>query len=212
MAKRKSRRDDDYEYGWGGYFPRSRPIKPADGLQSRSQRGAFAANWWAKRWLNVLEGYGIGSRLQRGRSYGRGGQVLNIEVAPGRVSARVQGSQRTPYQISITIQPLKDDDWERVLDAISQQAIFAAQLLDETMPQEIEQVFEAEVGEVEAPAMTPSPKLDEQMADFWGEAAFEWNAPHIAPPDVNAGVLRRLGPPPEGTAKVLESLYGAMTT
>lgn len=135
MAKRKSR---DYDYG---YFPPSRPIKPADGIQSRTQRGGFASNWWAKRWLAVLESYGIGNRLQRGRSYARGGQVLNIDVQIGLVTAHVQGSRPRPYSVEIQVKLLTDAEWERVLDAISDQAIFTAQLLDGTMPQDIEQVF-----------------------------------------------------------------------
>jgi uncharacterized Zn finger protein len=144
MAKKKSKPARDYSYDdYGYYFPPSRPIKVEGGIESRSQRGAFAANWWAKRWLAVLESYGIGSRLQRGRSYARGGQVLNIDVQPGSVKARVQGSQAQPYKIKIEVKQLTDADWERVLDTISEQAIFAAQLLDGTMPQEIESAFEA---------------------------------------------------------------------
>lgn len=139
MAKRKSSHDDD-DFGYG-YFPPSQPIRAEGGIQSRSQRGAFAANWWAKRWLAVLESYGIGSRLQRGRSYARAGQVLNIEVQPGLVKARVQGSRPKPYDVKIQVKLLPDIEWDRVLDAISGQAIFAAQLLDSIMPQEIETVF-----------------------------------------------------------------------
>ena len=142
MAKRKSQRsrDDDFDYG---YFPPSQPIRVEGGIQSRSQRGAFAANWWAKRWLAVLESYGIGSRLQRGRSYARSGQVLNIDVQPGLVKARVQGSRPKPYTVKIQVSALPDAEWGRVLDTISGQAIFAAQLLDSEMPQEIETAFEA---------------------------------------------------------------------
>ncbi len=139
MAKRRGSRSDDYGRG---YFPASRPIKTNDGIQSRSQRGAFAANWWAKRWLAVLESYGIGSRLQRGRSYARGGQVLSIAVASSIVQARVQGSSPAPYNVTIEVTPLNADAWSRVLDAISAQAIYTAQLLDGTMPQEIETAFE----------------------------------------------------------------------
>ncbi len=140
MAKRKSkpRYDDDFEY-----FPPSRPIKPVDGIESRSQRGAFAANWWAKRWLAVLVSYGIDSRLQRGRSYARSGQVLNIDVQVGQVKARVQGSRPTPYNVTIKVKLMPDGEWERALDAISEQAIFSAQLLDGTMPQDIESIFDA---------------------------------------------------------------------
>jgi len=137
MAKSKETQDsDDF-----GYFPPSRPIKAEGGIQSRNQRGSFAAHWWAKRWLAVLEGYDISSRLQRGRSYARGGQVLNIDITASQIKARVQGSQRKPYQVSIQVKAINDADWERVLDAASQQAIFAAELLDGTMPQEIETIF-----------------------------------------------------------------------
>jgi len=140
MAKKKSKLGRTYyEYD---YFPPSCPIKVEGGIESRSQRGAFAANWWAKRWLAVLESYGIGSRLQRGRSYARGGQVLKIDLQPGSVKARVQGSRPQPYQIAIEVKPLTDAEWERVLDTISSQAIFAAELLDGTMPQAIESAFE----------------------------------------------------------------------
>jgi uncharacterized Zn finger protein len=155
MAKRTSRRNpDDYDFDYGyGYFPPSRPIKVKGGIQSRSQRGAFAANWWAKRWLAVLESYGIGSRLQRGRSYARSGQVLNIDVQSGLVKARVQGSRPNPYNVEIQVSTLPDAEWKRVLDTISQQAIFAAQLLDGEMPQEIGTAFE-EAGVSLFPATT----------------------------------------------------------
>jgi uncharacterized Zn finger protein len=153
MAKRKSKPSRDYDDFSYGYFPPSRPIRVEGGIQSRSQRGAFAANWWAKRWLAVLESYGIGSRLQRGRSYARGGQVLNIDIQPGQVNSRVQGSRPSPYHVEIQVSKLADSEWERVLDTISQQAIFAAQLLDGEMPQEIETAFE-EAGVSLFPAKT----------------------------------------------------------
>ncbi len=140
MAKRKSQLKPDYnDY----YFPPSRPIKAENGLQSRSQRGEFASSWWAKRWLAVLETYGIGSRLQRGRSYARGGQVLSIDIKPGFVAAKVQGSQPTPYRVKMEVKPLSDESWEKVLDAISTQALFTATLLEGTMPSEIESVFQS---------------------------------------------------------------------
>jgi uncharacterized Zn finger protein len=142
MAKRKKKPSRDaYDFDYG-YFPPSQPIRVEGGLQSRSQRGAFAANWWAKRWLAVLESYGIGSRLQRGRTYARSGQVLNIDIQSGLVQARVQGSRPKPYSVEIQVATLQDTEWASVLDTISQQAIFAAQLLDGTMPQEIETAFE----------------------------------------------------------------------
>jgi len=118
------------------------PIRRTDGLQSRTERGAFVETWWAKRWIHVLENYGLGTRLQRGRSYARSGQVLSLTIEAGRVRAKVQGSRPKPYVVSIEMKQLSEEEWTRALDAIGEQAIFTAQLLDGTMPQEIESAFE----------------------------------------------------------------------
>ena len=136
MARRRS---SDY---WG-YFPRSAPIRTGDGIKARTQRGEFGEHWWAQQWIAVLESFGWENRLQRGRAYARHGQVLNIDVRPGRVTAKVQGSRRTPYTVRIEIRPLSDAQWERAIDAMAQQAIFAAQLLAGEMPPEIEEAFQA---------------------------------------------------------------------
>ncbi len=139
-----TKRRDDYSYdGYGDFGSYGPPIRRKDGIQSRNQRGAFASKWWAKRWLSVLESYGIGSRLERGRSYARSGQVLNVDIEPGLVRSKVQGSRPKPYDVRLMVAMLSEAEWARVLDAISGQAIFAAQLLDGEMPQEIESAFEA---------------------------------------------------------------------
>ena len=73
------------DYGWWQRDPPAKRIKVEDGIKARSKRGAFATKWWAQRWLAVLEGFNLGARLQRGRTYARGGQVLGTDIAPGRV-------------------------------------------------------------------------------------------------------------------------------
>ncbi len=60
------------------YFPPSSPRKVKGGIKAHSKRGAFGENWWAKRWIAVLEGFNMGARLTRGRSYARSGQVFYI--------------------------------------------------------------------------------------------------------------------------------------
>jgi uncharacterized Zn finger protein len=128
---------DDY------YFKPSKPKAAADGIKSRNQRGAFAKNWWAQRWIAALERLVDSGRLSRGRSYARKGQVLSIEETKGGIAAKVQGSRSTPYKIKIQITPLSEAQWEKVIDALAEQAIFSAQLLAGEMPQEIESAFEA---------------------------------------------------------------------
>jgi uncharacterized Zn finger protein len=132
--------------GWGrydyNYFPSpSRPLQAKGGIKSQSKRGSFAESWWAKRWIAVLESFDIGSRLGRGRSYARSGQVLSIDIDKGLVKAKVQGSRPTPYNVTIKLNVLSTANWTQLATVLSRQAIFTAKLLAGEMPQDIEQAF-----------------------------------------------------------------------
>jgi uncharacterized Zn finger protein len=122
-------------------YPKSKPRRPADGIRAQSTRGAFGKSWWASRWIAALEKLVDSGRLSRGRSYARSGQVLNLDIRPGHVSSRVQGSRATPYRVQIEVAPLNDRAWDAVADAMASQAIFAAKLLAGEMPQDIEEAF-----------------------------------------------------------------------
>jgi uncharacterized Zn finger protein len=143
MARRRRSTWNDGDYH--EYYPRSKPRRAEGGIKAQSRRGAFGESWWAKRWIQVLEGFHIGARLARGRSYARSGQVLSISVNEGRVTASVQGSRPRPYDVVIKVKTLSKSDWAKVLDALGRQAIFAAKLLAGEMPQDIEPLFK-EVG------------------------------------------------------------------
>src|SRR5262245_6000466 len=127
---------------WYGEYPRRKPRRAAKGgIKAQSKRGQFGTTWWAKRWIAVLESFNIGARLSRGRSYARSGQVLNIDVGKGKVTARVQGSQSKPYNVTIAVKELSAAEWKKLLTALSKQALFTAKLLAGEMPQDIETLF-----------------------------------------------------------------------
>lgn len=128
--------------GWGwGNFPKPKPRRHADGIKAQSKK--FGQTWWASRWLIALERLVDPGRLSRGRSYARSGQVLNIDITSGKVTAQVQGSMPRPYKVKISIKPLSDAQWDSAADAMAEQAIFAAKLLAGEMPNEIEEAFAA---------------------------------------------------------------------
>src|SRR5438876_6060757 len=135
--------EDDYGYRYGGwdYYPKSQPKRVEGGIKTKSERGAIGETWWSKRWVHVLESFGMGARLTRGRAYARQGQVLSVDIEPGIVKAKVQGSAPRPYNIKIQLQPLSDRDWDEVTDAMASQALFAAKLLAGEMPTNIEEAF-----------------------------------------------------------------------
>ncbi len=99
--------------------------------------------WWAQRWLDLLDSYRFKKRLERARNYARQGNVLSIKFQGSKVLARVQGTEPEPYQVSLSLDPFNEEEWGYVIETMSQQAIFAAKLLAGEMPQNIEQVFTA---------------------------------------------------------------------
>jgi uncharacterized Zn finger protein len=119
-------------------YPESRPLPAVDGIATSKQRGAMASTWWSKRFIDVLDSYGLGTRMQRGRRYARSGQVLSLEVTPGLVVAQVQGSPRTPYLVSIRAAVPSAKAWTKLQDALQARIGFVARLLDGEVPSELE--------------------------------------------------------------------------
>ncbi len=123
-------------------WPPARPRRVEGGIKAKSKRGAIGEQWWSRRFISVLESYGMSGRLARGRSYARAGQVLDFELSQGKVTARVQGSRVRPYQVRLGVLPLTTAQWRRVQDRLASQALFRAKLLAGEMPHEIEEVFD----------------------------------------------------------------------
>src|SRR5659263_108254 len=130
---------DDF---WGGYTP-SKPIKVEGGIKAKSKGGCIGDTWWSKRWVSVLESFGWSNRLERGRRYARGGQVIGFKLLPGKVTASVQGSTPKPYSVLIEVKSFSEAEWEKAIEEMSEKAVFAAKLLAGEMPQNIEEAFKS---------------------------------------------------------------------
>jgi len=135
-------RDGHYRAtGWDGeHYPPARPRRAA-GITARSQRGPLGESWWSKRFVAVIEGFGHGARLTRGRAYARSGQVLDLSIRPGEVAASVQGTRDKPYSVTLRIDVYSAEQWARVERALVESAGYTAELLDGRMPERIDRVF-----------------------------------------------------------------------
>ena len=129
------------EWGYYKYYPPSRPKEVKDGIKAESRHGKIGDTWWSDRWIGVLESFNMGARFNRGKSYARKGQVIEIDIEPGEVKARVQGSRARPYKVMMKLTPLSKREWDKVTDAMASKAIFAAKLLAGEMPTNIEEAF-----------------------------------------------------------------------
>ncbi|MDZ4827414.1 MAG: SWIM zinc finger family protein [Actinomycetota bacterium] len=134
----RSRWDDPWQR-----FPESVPLPAPDGLATSKQRGAMAGTWWSKRFVELLESYGLGTRMARGRRYARSGQVVSLDVRAGMLLAQVQGSRRTPYVVTIATAPPTDAQWNEIDGEMVARVGFVARLLAGEVPADLEAVFTA---------------------------------------------------------------------
>ena len=123
---------------WTDWSDYSGPREARGGIKAHSRRGAFGTTWWGRRWTETLEGFDVDGRIARGRAYARKGQVLTVDVEPGLVRASVQGSRPKPYAITIRLGVYDAVDWARAAGVLSQRPFFAARLLADALPPQLE--------------------------------------------------------------------------
>jgi uncharacterized Zn finger protein len=88
----------------------------------------IAGTFWGKAWCQNLESYSdYANRLPRGRTYVRNGSVVDLQIHPGKVTARVSGSSL--YDIDIKIKPLSAEHWQSISSRCAGQIASVIELL-----------------------------------------------------------------------------------
>jgi uncharacterized Zn finger protein len=108
-----------------------------------TQSSSFARTWWSNQWLQALTRLVNAERLNRGRAYARLGQVSEVEIQIGLILAQVKGTRSQPYAVRIEIETLTEAQWARVIQALTDRALYAAELLSGEMPHPIEEAFQS---------------------------------------------------------------------
>lgn len=136
---------------------------------------AVGTTWWGQRWITVLEhGSRDGvTRLGKGRAYARDGHVHGLEIKPGMVRATVTDDELDSHLVTLKLGAFDAKTWQRILQQMSGQALFAAELLNGVMPKDIERVFRS-VGKSLFPSDTHEIDADCSCED--------WSSPcrHVA--------------------------------
>jgi uncharacterized Zn finger protein len=115
----------DYDGGWAPYIPvaerRRRAAREVGTLRRKGHPVApvtiegrqIATTFWGKAWCDNLESYHhFENRLPRGRTYVRNGSVLDLQIARGKVTALVSGSEL--YRVTIGITEIPKARWEAI--------------------------------------------------------------------------------------------------
>jgi len=114
----------------------------------------LAKTWWGKAWNDNLESYSdYSNRMGRGKSYVRNGAVLNLIIAPGKITALVQGSRAKPYKVEITIEPLSESTWKTITKACEGKIESLQELIDGKFPKALAELFT-----VQGKGLFPAPR------------------------------------------------------
>ncbi len=103
---------------------------------------ALARTWWGKSWNKNLESYAdYSNRIGRGRSYVRHLAVVDLQIAPGKITALVQGSRGKPYEVVIAIKKMKQKNWQAVRKECQAQLSSLPDLLAGKFPKALQETF-----------------------------------------------------------------------
>lgn len=102
---------------------------------AKLQRSQPDGEAWARRWRSWLRTLGLAGAPSGSVS------VKRLEVHPSRIAATVQATGVPPCEVDIRFTPWSDEEWQHVVDALSSQALFAAQLLAGDLPPDLERTL-----------------------------------------------------------------------
>jgi len=88
---------------------------------------------WGSWFIDVLNSYGMGGRLDRGRTYANTGKVLSLKLESGRVVAKVKGNYHPFYQVEIIFPPLKEA--ELIYNMIEEDPLLLAHIASGELPE-----------------------------------------------------------------------------
>lgn len=122
--------------------------KRGQNLQPVTIKGRrICTSWWGEAWCNNLEQYAdYYSRLERGKRYVRSGAVIDLKIQKGRITARVQGTRKTPYKVEVTISPLSEERCQTIIKRCGKRIENMEALVHGTIPEELKEFFVGEQG------------------------------------------------------------------
>ncbi|MDR0486877.1 MAG: SWIM zinc finger family protein, partial [Treponema sp.] len=96
-------------------------------------KSRYGVTPWGRWFIDILDSYQMGARLDRGRTYANTGRVLSLGFAAGKVIAKVEGNYRPFYHVEISFPPLKKA--EQVYRMIEEDASLLARIAAGELPE-----------------------------------------------------------------------------
>ena len=97
----------------------------------------YGKTWWGEQWLGALKNIDYSNRLPRGASYARNGMVRKINFDGNVISAKVQGTQRTPYSETIKLPEFSPKDVDKLISLIQEQPVVLSNLFNRQLDESL---------------------------------------------------------------------------
>lgn len=97
--------------------------------------------WWTKNGVDYIERTTPPRVLRSAKSYVRNGKVLDADIRPGLVEAKVQGRRKSPYYVRLYFPLPGEDELREIKRRLSERALYGALLLAGEMPVAMEDIF-----------------------------------------------------------------------
>ncbi|MCA9298311.1 MAG: hypothetical protein KDA28_04550 [Phycisphaerales bacterium] len=119
-----------------------RPRRVRGGVRfSNDDKGRVDGSWAAQRWTRLVEHLAPSEALVEGLEYARLGQTRRVEFVEEGVRADIQGRAHRAYKVRMRLRPFSEQEWDRVVSTMIEQAVYAAKLLSGELPTNIEDIF-----------------------------------------------------------------------
>jgi uncharacterized Zn finger protein len=109
------------------------PRRVRNGVKLRS--GEDPRTWLGRRWIALVEQLVEPKERHEGLDYARRGQTVTLDLVPGGIDAKVQGRAARPYTTRWRVPVFDEGQWQRLIDAMAAEALYAAKLLARELPE-----------------------------------------------------------------------------
>ncbi|NBX36035.1 MAG: hypothetical protein EBR10_02260 [Planctomycetes bacterium] len=110
------------------------PRRVIGGFRFKRKGGIENFPWHADPLLRSILMAAAPEAAEEGNRYAISGQTATMIVAAGKVSASVLGRASRPYQLEFHFSTWSPEEWERLIGALSAEALYSARFLVDEMP------------------------------------------------------------------------------
>jgi uncharacterized Zn finger protein len=99
--------------------------------------------WWTAGLINRVGEIASVRQINAAKKYAKAGKVVELNVSPGMIEAKVQGRRKIPYCVRLYSPRPNDRQLDEIKRRLCEKAIYRSLLLSGEMPRELDAIFKS---------------------------------------------------------------------